>query len=115
MRYADAYNKVEVEGDFTYDEAVMIAKAYIRQAEARYERTMRFRDRQKEKFATQLFHRPVGRGQEEVPWEECLRRGKVQADNLPWVEDQVGASKTEYAISVAYSSLAVAIAAGGAV
>ncbi len=112
MNISEAFEQVDKNGDLTYDEAVLIAKAYIRQAEARYQRTMRFRDKKKEEFAAQLYHRPVGRGQAEVPWPECLRRGKVQADELPWVEDQVGASKTEYGISVAYSSLATAIAAG---
>lgn len=112
MNLMHAYEQLRKHGEIGYDQAIVVATAYIRQAEARYERVMRFRDKQQEEIAAQLYHRPIGRGQDKLEWEDCLRRAKKQADELPYVEDQVGASKTEYTISTAYSSLATAIAAG---
>lgn len=112
MHIFDAARLVQEHGEIGYHEAITIATAYIRKAEARYARAMRIRDNIAQAEAEQMYARPLGRGQSAPDWDRCYVRGERKANKDVLIEEQVSASKTEYAISQAYSSLAVALAAG---
>jgi hypothetical protein len=99
-------------GPLSYHEAVLIAQAYVAQATEQYDRAMEIREKLAHQIATQLYNRPIGRGQKAPSWSSCLRKGGRQADEDPNVYEKVGASKVQYDIAGTYAQLATAIAAG---
>lgn len=111
MTPEDAATVLAAQGLLTYEAAVAQSMAYIRKAEKRYAGAEAWVAARLEGEATSLYNRSRDRGNP-LPWDHCLRRASRNLWKETHPDEQSSKSVTEYKISEAYSSLAIALAAG---